>query len=242
MEDYYNFVKKVIGFAKPPERNLNNEAIAISKKGPEEQKSFWNDPVWIDFLRSEGQVRHKSRILEHILTIHKYGWFKSAKPIIKSGSKILHLFSAEGDISEYLSIVCGANVIGIDYSKTMLQEADRIKKKLGNNKVIFLNQELSGGAKIRDKFDVVFSFTSMPISNLDRLLKSVKEVLNDGGYLIWVTSGYVQTNKVGFSANEVRFGYIDCLWEDDSFVLFFKKNYEDTNKEYNPPTALTEHI
>jgi len=101
--------------------------------------------------------------------------------IPKTAEKGLDIGCGTGEFTKKFSLCCH-DVIGIDISKRMVEEA--VKRNMGFN-ITFLNRDIGQYLyETNDKFDVIVSIATFHHLDTERVFRLVREKLNEGGALL----------------------------------------------------------
>jgi len=144
-------------------------------KNPENVKILFNNLAKnYDFFNHVISLGMQSRVKKNCLKLLK----------ISNGFKILDICTGTGDLALYLNkINPNTNVVGIDFSDKMLQEAN--KKKKNNKNIQFL---IADGRELPfedNTFDVItIGFGLRNIENYERVIDEIKRVLKPQGQVL----------------------------------------------------------
>lgn len=105
---------------------------------------------------------------------------------LKKGSTVLDLGCGSGYITNYLSSL-NLNAIGIDFSKEMIKIAKKNYPKLEFLLVDFVNIEKHFCENSVDGLIAIYSLYFIPREQFDSMLKSLSNILKDGGIFLFVT-------------------------------------------------------
>lgn len=110
-------------------------------------------------------------------------------PIIKSmlpdlkGKKVLDLGCGNGTMSRYFIEQGACEVLALDISQNMINEA---KEKNNLEGITYIIDGMENLDKINDKFDLVFSSLAFHyIEDFNKLMKDINNLLNDNGILLF---------------------------------------------------------
>jgi len=107
---------------------------------------------------------------------------KTLLPSLK-GKKVLDLGCGNGAMSKYFIEQGASQVLALDISKNMIEEA---KEKNNNPKITYEILGMEEISKIKDKFDLVFSSLAFHyIEDFDKLTNDIHKLLNKDGILLY---------------------------------------------------------
>lgn len=208
------FEELYIALRKKEERIYNDDELKLL---PQINSSHPHSNEW--------QVRKKSteKLLKYL----------EAK---KTALKILEVGCGNGWLSNQLSTIKEATVIGLDINLTELQQAARVFKNLN---LSFVYGDLRSGLFISDKFDIiVFAASIQYFPFVDEILNCAMQNLKPGGEIHILDSHFYKKNKIN-QARERTYEYYAALGFPEMADHYFHHGiYElkpyDHKKLFNP--------